>query len=803
MTAHQRIARLLLVVSILAFACNAPFFNQGGGGGRLVTLAQPQALLAPEAYAEAARALAEAIAELNRVQEQTLEHLRTSPTPEVVDADLVQTSAAAMTVAQLAEQLAASTASQAGGSEQATANAAPYVSAAQMGYLMVLQTQNIREDYKGGRASGEQVANMIGDMGGMLWSSDYFDPAVTPAPFAEARENPTSAPTPIVLSSETTEAVTRQMDDSSGKATDLAAWNTRSGGTRTIRITVPMPRSLAASTGLDPNQLSQMRTPEGQANADVVRVAAASKLVSLGGQRTEETAPGFASLSIVSVQDGFMVIEITVPEGMVFQSQLDRPLPYFADGQAGATSSADSGGPLVSKVTVADGQAQVEPPVEVTSDQSLITLEIIDAVPTGTVDATTRDITLTVQWSTSMANPDFALACFSGIGDSDSNTFTSATGETSLTVTFNRLRDTAVCHAKGADRATTLGESQVIALEPEGDDAATQAVIDAQATQDAAGGGGSPGGGTAYTGTFGLSQSDDGCNFSAAPSTGGTFQLTVDFGAGTAGGSFSGGGEGVRTALECTGNLADLTWSQSYTGTFSGTVDSNGNLNMTGALNGNGTSSWGNCHTTDNQPFDCPTAENGPYSYPISVTGGIVQASGSGSGSIAVSGISLATGGTWAVGSGVAPFASATAESEVLPTAGPTATRVADRGTGDVQITLIWNTINDLDLHVVDPAGEEIYFNSPASSSGGLLDVDANGGCADNITPSPVENVYWPTGAAPTGTYLVAVHYYQNCPDAPLGDTYTVQVLVDGEMQEFSGDFGGQDELDEVYEFSR
>ena len=111
------IARVLLIITILAFACNAPFLaGQGGGGGRLVTLADPQPLLAPASYAEAARALSEAIAELNRVQEQTLEHLRTSPTPETVDADLAQTGAAAMTVAQLAEQLAASTASQAGGS---------------------------------------------------------------------------------------------------------------------------------------------------------------------------------------------------------------------------------------------------------------------------------------------------------------------------------------------------------------------------------------------------------------------------------------------------------------------------------------------------------------------------------------------------------------------------------------------------------------------------------------------------------------------------------------------------------------
>ena len=76
--------------------------------------------------------------------------------------------------------------------------------------------------------------------------------------------------------------------------------------------------------------------------------------------------------------------------------------------------------------------------------------------------------------------------------------------------------------------------------------------------------------------------------------------------------------------------------------------------------------------------------------------------------------------------------------------------------TGDVQVTLRWNTSDDLDLIVVDPAGSIIDFGSPTSPSGGQLDVDANGFCQTQSF-SPVENIFWPIGEAPDGEYLAYV----------------------------------------------
>jgi hypothetical protein len=107
-------------------------------------------------------------------------------------------------------------------------------------------------------------------------------------------------------------------------------------------------------------------------------------------------------------------------------------------------------------------------------------------------------------------------------------------------------------------------------------------------------------------------------------------------------------------------------------------------------------------------------------------------------------------------------------------------------GSGDVRVTLSWADANDLDLHVIDPNGEEIYYDNPTSASGGTLDVDANPGCVGS-TVTPVENVFWPSGSAPSGTYTVLVNYYQNCPGGAATPGFSVETLVDGTETTYAG----------------
>ena len=121
-----------------------------------------------------------------------------------------------------------------------------------------------------------------------------------------------------------------------------------------------------------------------------------------------------------------------------------------------------------------------------------------------------------------------------------------------------------------------------------------------------------------------------------------------------------------------------------------------------------------------------------------------------------------------------------------VPTPVPTDTEVV-LGTGDIQVTLRWEGLNDLDLYVTGPNGELIYYNHPTSADGGQLDIDSNRGCGGNITSQPVENIFWPSGEAPLGQYVIYVHYFKYCDDEPLATPFTVSLLVDGALQEFAG----------------
>lgn len=76
-----------------------------------------------------------------------------------------------------------------------------------------------------------------------------------------------------------------------------------------------------------------------------------------------------------------------------------------------------------------------------------------------------------------------------------------------------------------------------------------------------------------------------------------------------------------------------------------------------------------------------------------------------------------------------------------------------------VSFTLSWDTEADLDLHVVDPAGNEIFWNHVAAD-GGLLDFDSNESCI--IDGLRREKVIW-ASAAPSGHYLVRVDTSSLC----------------------------------------
>lgn len=111
-------------------------------------------------------------------------------------------------------------------------------------------------------------------------------------------------------------------------------------------------------------------------------------------------------------------------------------------------------------------------------------------------------------------------------------------------------------------------------------------------------------------------------------------------------------------------------------------------------------------------------------------------------------------------------------------------------GSGDVQVTLTWDNTADIDLWVTDPSGEKIYYANSTSASGGVLDFDDT----DGYGP---ENIYWPQGEAPSGSYLCQVHYYSGTGTA----NYTVLIQAFGEVNQYSGSFN-PDEVADIATFT-
>jgi hypothetical protein len=94
-------------------------------------------------------------------------------------------------------------------------------------------------------------------------------------------------------------------------------------------------------------------------------------------------------------------------------------------------------------------------------------------------------------------------------------------------------------------------------------------------------------------------------------------------------------------------------------------------------------------------------------------------------------------------------------------------------GTGDITFRLLWDGPADLDLMVIEPSGQKIWFGGRRSTTGGLLDVDCN---FTTTCDHPIENVFWAKGTAPRGTYHYQVAL-ANTHGAPLPVSFGVQIL--------------------------
>ena len=98
-------------------------------------------------------------------------------------------------------------------------------------------------------------------------------------------------------------------------------------------------------------------------------------------------------------------------------------------------------------------------------------------------------------------------------------------------------------------------------------------------------------------------------------------------------------------------------------------------------------------------------------------------------------------------------------------------------GTGEIQTNVTWDSKADVDLHLIDPSGKEIYYASRHSPTGGQLDLDSNAGCSSDGPRA--ENIFWGDGViVPHGEYILRVDYWSAC--AAVKTNYVVTINLRG-----------------------
>ncbi len=120
--------------------------------------------------------------------------------------------------------------------------------------------------------------------------------------------------------------------------------------------------------------------------------------------------------------------------------------------------------------------------------------------------------------------------------------------------------------------------------------------------------------------------------------------------------------------------------------------------------------------------------------------------------------------------------------------------RVEQRGgkKGQLQFTLAWNTLDDLDLNVTCPGGQISSISGergPGICGEGVKDIDANRNLVENVSSTPVENVVWPANF-PAGNYGLEVIEYKAASRDGAGNTvpFTLRMRFGDEEQECRGE---------------
>lgn len=96
-------------------------------------------------------------------------------------------------------------------------------------------------------------------------------------------------------------------------------------------------------------------------------------------------------------------------------------------------------------------------------------------------------------------------------------------------------------------------------------------------------------------------------------------------------------------------------------------------------------------------------------------------------------------------------------------------------------IELMWQSGDDLDLHVIEPDGDEVFFGNMQTEAGELLE-DMTSFCGTPGLTGRERTVYVADGPIENGSYTIQAQHFNNCGD---GSTkWRIRVFIDGKLTE-------------------
>ena len=94
------------------------------------------------------------------------------------------------------------------------------------------------------------------------------------------------------------------------------------------------------------------------------------------------------------------------------------------------------------------------------------------------------------------------------------------------------------------------------------------------------------------------------------------------------------------------------------------------------------------------------------------------------------------------------------------------------RDTADLAALIFWNTDGtDVDLHVIEPSGEECFYQHTQTASGGHISRDVTTGYGPEIYILP---------QAPAGNYRVSAHYFASDANRASTRTKVLALIYEG-----------------------